>query len=204
MAKIGLLFDVSKFESRKMAAQEEFEELHKEDMKEFLKIFQEAFEMTKAESKSKARHFKNKNYNANVMNGNIAGLLLERFPNEVKEGPNDRVMFSRNGKFCIYFKKLDDRKMPSNVRTDYVELVAFQKTLPGGDKMPIVFVGYTVSDDWSELTGVYAVYIQGKKREWVTIISDSNSDDSAVPMIGGQPIKPVAPKENRVRRRKSS
>jgi hypothetical protein len=203
MLKVIKLFDVTKFESRKTAAQTEFEELHKEDLKEFLKIIRKAFEMTKTESKQKARHFKNRNYNATVMSGNIIGLIREQFPNEVKEGPNDRAMFSRNGKFCLYFKKLNDRKMPNNVKTEYAELVAFQKTLPGGDQMPIVFVGYTVNEEWSEIAGVYAVYIQDNKRVWVTVIDENNADDSNVPMVGGEPIDPVAPKQERVRRKSS-
>jgi hypothetical protein len=126
-----------------------------------------------------------------------------QFPGQVKDGPNDRIMFSRNGKYCIYFKKLNDRKMPSNVRTEYAELVAYQKTIPGGDKMPIVFVGYTVDEGWEELTGVYAVYIQDNKRVWVTTIDDSSADDSGVPVIVGKPVAPIAPKAKRVHRKTS-
>lgn len=203
MGKGNLLFDPSKFEARKTADQQEFEDMHKDDLAEFRNIMEQALEMTEAESKKKRPHFKNKNYNATVMNGNISGLLRERFPGFVKDGPNDRIMFSRKGKYCIYFKKLDSRKMPSNVRTEYAELVAYQKTIPGGDKMPIIFVGYTVDDNWSEITGVYAVYIQENKRVWVTIINEGNAAESAMPVIGIRPVAPVAPKAKRVRRKTS-
>lgn len=205
MAKLVTLFDVSKYETRKTADQEEFEELHKADLQEFLKVVHDAFLMTKKEGKKKPQHFKNKNYNATVMNGNIAGLLREKFPDQVKDGLNDRLMFSRQGKFCIYFKKLNERKMPSNVRTEYAELVAYQKTIPGGDKMPIIFVGYTVNEDWSEITGVYAVYIQDNKRVWVTTINDdANSGDAGMPVVDIKPVKPVVPKVARVKRKTGS
>lgn len=206
MAKLYALFDVSKFETRKTADQEEFEELHRGDLQEFAKIFKEAFSMMKEESADKPQHFKNKNYHATVMSGNVAGLLRENFPNAVKDGPHDRLMFSREGKFCLYFKKLDGRKKPSNVRTEYAELVAYQKTIKGGDKMPIIFIGYTVDDSWSELTGFYAVYIDNGKRVWVTTFSDESDSSNGTPVVDIKPIEPVAPRTRvaRVKRKTGS
>jgi len=202
MAKLTQLFDSSKYEKRKTADQEEFEKLHKRDFPMWKEIMHEAFKMTKEESSRKQPHFKDKNYHATVMSGNIQGLLKERFPNEVKIGAHDRLMFSRKGKYCIYFKKLDDRKMPNNVKTEYVELIAYQKTIAGGDKMPIVFVGYCVDDEWFDLTGIYAVFIDDNKRAWVSIIDDNATGNSGgVSVIGNKPIAPIAPKSSRVRKK---
>jgi hypothetical protein len=201
MVKVSTLFDTTKFEQRKTADQSEFEEVHKDELPVFYQLISEAFEMTKVDSSQKRQHFKDKNYHAVLMSGNIRGLLLENFPGFVKEGANDRIMFCKQGKFCIYFKKLDDRKMPSNVKTEYSEMVAYQKTIAGGEKMPIIFVGYTVKDDWSELTGIFAVYIEGHQRKWVTVIN--KPDDKANLTIIANPVNPAAPKPSRVRRKAS-
>lgn len=190
MAKLNLLFDFSKFEKRKSADQEEFEQQHKDELPIFNQIMGMAFEMLTEESSRKARHYKGRNYHAELMSGNIRGLLLDNFPNWVKVGDHDRIMFCKKGTHCLYFKKLDDRKMPNNIRTEYVELVAYQRTIPGGERTPIIFIGYTVDDMWTQLTGVYAVYIEDNKRRWVTEIFEEGGQASGKPIIIPQPVAP--------------
>lgn len=191
MTKVYNLFDPDNFLKRKEADQEAFEAVHNQDFPGFVMLIEDAFKMMKAESKKKAARFKNRNYHAVIMSGNISGLLLERFPEQVKEGIHGRIMFSREGKYCLYFKKLDGKKMPNNIQTEYAELVAYQRTLSGTDRMPIIFIGYTVDDQWSSLTGFYAVYIHESKRIWVSVLNGTQSGDLTADNV--VPVSPVSP-----------
>jgi len=60
------------------------------------------------------------------------------------------------------------------------------------DKGPNIFLGYTVNEEWSMITGIYAICAQGQSVIWKTDLLDFGENDQT-PIVTIRPT-PVSPK----------
>lgn len=200
MANLNTLFDFSKFDKRKTASQQEFEEQNKQLLIDYKNEVPESFKKLHQRVLAAIEPIdQDKNLCAVVMSGYLTGFFKRKYPHYCGKATKQRF------KLCIsntnvYIKKLDEKsKLPSNIPTDESLKIHFQLT-DSTDKECNIFLGYTVSEDWSILTGTYALCIEGEEKIWISDLSGLDSDNLS-PVVTMKPT-PIAPKVKEGAKRK--
>jgi len=168
------------------SGQETFENVMVRELGAFVDIQEKALDLMLDELKNKHPSFQNRNSKANRMNENIKGLLIDHFPNEMKETDSRRFYFEKTGKYIILFKKLSSAFMPMNVSTKSVRKILSQLSLDFPE-IPIVFVGYIPNSSWDELKKICAVYISQGKVIWVSDLRRFDSGSATVELFNNTP-----------------
>lgn len=164
---------------RENPSQIDFERVFSSDIKLFDEIINESFEMMKSERKNRPPHFRNRNWHADTLNSNIQGKLIESYGGLVKWA-GGRFFVKMNGKI-FYFKKLDSKtKMPSHIKTRNANKLMNNYATLFEEANPIIWIGYCVDSSWSNLTGIYAASIDENVINWITDLSNFDSDSSVV------------------------
>lgn len=178
---------------RENPSQVDFEQVFSSDIMFLGEIINDSFEMMKRERMDRPPHFRNKNWHAGTMNSNIQGKLFERYGGLVKT-KDGRFFLQLNGKI-LYFKKLDRKtKKPSHIKTWNSNKLMNNYATLFEEANPIIWIGYCVDSSWSNLTGIYAVSIDENVTNWITDLSNYNSDSSEVYPINniGPDLDPVS------------
>jgi hypothetical protein len=173
------LFRDDKVYKRKSANQDEFEKNLKAFLPDFSRILDKGFQMTLSERSRKPPHYRNRNFTATVMSGNIQGLLVDNFPENAKVCEDTRLRF-RYGGYVVLFKKLDDNLRPLHVETNNTKRLMSQQCLPFEEPNPVVWCGYTTDKTNSVLTGKYVVCIDNDCLEWVLDLSDYDESQKII------------------------
>jgi hypothetical protein len=189
MNKSNELFETSNLISRPLPEQLEFEETLSVELPIFKSILEQSFELTRKEKSVKRPNFLDRNWSAVTMSGNIKGLLFDTYPGNMKLDSNNRFYFNKEGKYIIYFKKLNEKLMPSNIPTRYSYKLYGQLALQFEEPIPIVFVGYTLNESNDELSGSFAVCLKNNVRKWASDLSLSAINGSKLLL----PINPTIP-----------
>lgn len=193
MSHLNSLFDFTKFEKRKTAQQSEFENSNRELIIDFKNFTYTSFKNLHKKILSVIEPIdQDKNLYAVVMSGFLRGQFLRTYPHYCYKATSQRFkLFIDNT--SVYIKKLDSKtKLPSNIPTDESLMIYNQLTNSESDLGCNIFLGYTVSDDWSQLLGIYATCIEGEKIIW---ISDLNTfGESELPPIVELKPKPITPR----------
>lgn len=132
-----------------------------------------------------------KNLPAVAMISFIRQGFIRKYPQYCRKASRKRFrLITQNNEF-IYLKKLDKKKRPSNIETHNNNLIIHQVTESKVDSLPNVFFGYTCSENYSVIKGVFAVCIRGKETLWVTNITDlrNQSGGSLVPLTPTAPTQ---------------
>lgn len=195
----GLLFDPSKYEKRKAANQLQFEKNYYTILLKIKSIIDESFQETQKVLAQIPPACRDKSLFAMLMSGFINGYVRQNFPECTSFDVNGRTLLSKDKKFALYFKKLNNKKRPDNVKTEYSEMLYHQLTMPGDEKSSVVFVGYTIDETKAAITGYYSVCLEGDEILWTTDISTLGNDNSASDAAPVVPMLPLAPKKDRVR-----
>lgn len=169
--KSNYLFEENQIYRRKTVDQVDFEATMGSFLPDFLEIFEKAFEMTIEERSKKSRNYLDRNYSAVVNYGNIKGLLFDKYPEYVGFDSKGRLRF-QHPKLVVYFKKLNDELLPSNVETMHSNRLHNQLCLDYEEPWPVVWAGYTVDKTWCLMTGMFIVCIDGKQKKWFIDLSD--------------------------------
>lgn len=165
------LFPDSEMIARKSVNQQEFEsKIGPENAYKLVLACEKGIEKSKEELNNRPESFKNRNYNANTVNSNIQGFLIEQFPQESKFCKGSRFSLEINGQ-KIFPKKIGKGFWPSNVQTRAVQMYNEQLTDDISEVLPITYLGYQLSPSCTDLKGVYAVHICGGHIEWVSDIA---------------------------------
>jgi hypothetical protein len=178
MNKEMKLFDDSQMISRKLPDQSEFEAALQNELMNFSHIIDESFAMMQREKTQKNPWFLDRNWEAITMSGNIRGLLHSLYPEFIKVDGCGRVYFKNDKRYILLFKKLNDRKLPSNIATVNSQKLYGQYAFPFEVANPIVFIGYTVNDSWEVITGKYAVCIKNDRIIWCSDVMNQESNRS--------------------------
>lgn len=192
MSKLNTLFDFSKFEKRKTANQQAFEMANRQLLIDFKQFVNVSFKQLHQKVLTVIAPLdQDKNLKAVVMSGYLAGQLKRKYPLYCGLATPQRFKLWIDG-VSVYIKKLDEKnKLPSNIPTDESLKIYNQLADDNEDKGCNIFLGYTVSDDWSRITGIYLVCIEGEERIWMTDLTNFG-EDQASPVIPMTP-KPIAP-----------
>jgi hypothetical protein len=168
-ANVQYLFDMRKLLKRPMPDQGEFEARNYELLKAFVNATYLGYKQTLNDREGKPPLSMNFSWFANTMNGNVLSEMAKLFPNNVKATgrKNYSVMLKPN--YECYIKKLARKNlMPSYNHSITTAAMCEQMALPSHQALPVIFIGYTLSDDNDQLMGCYAVCIKGKERMWVS------------------------------------
>jgi hypothetical protein len=189
MTKVNYLFDMSKLLQRPIPEQSKFEEENYELLKAFENATYTGFEKTLEDADGKPPLSMNFLWFPNAMNGNVVAEMGKRFPEQLRPTgrKNHKLMLKPN--YECYIKKLDKALKPSYHHSMTSAAMCEQKALSRQDALPIIFIGYTMTDTNDKVTGCYAVCWKGKERVWV-------SDLTALqpPSTGdGYIIAPISP-----------
>ncbi len=193
MTQSNTLFDFSMFEKRKEIDQDDFEKNNKLLILSFIDGVNHSFEkLHTVVLKAIEPIDQEKNLCAIVMSGYLAGFFKRKHPELCIKATKQRFKLLVD-KTNVYVKKLDEQtKLPSNIPTDESIKIYHQLTDTEKDKQCNIFLGYTVNEEWSMITGIYAVCIEGSQLLW---ISDLNNfgDETATPVLPITP-NPILPK----------
>jgi hypothetical protein len=139
-------------------------------------IIMDAHALTLAEASVKPKHHISKNWMAETMYGHMIGIALERHRDMVLYDQENRPYIKLGNDIRMYFKKLDEKYRPSNIDTEHVKNLLFQKIEEEGTQIYIGYVGYIINDgDWTQVVGTYTSYIHKyyrKRIEWVLQMTD--------------------------------
>jgi hypothetical protein len=193
MSNLNTLFDFSKFEKRKPIEQKQFEKANAQLLRDFREFVPTCFEKLHKKVLANIEPIdQDRNLHAVVMNGFLKGQFIRKYPHLCYKATRQRFrLFVDNTN--VFVKKLDEKtKFPSNIPTDQSLMIYNQLTDSTSDKHTNVFLGYTVREDWSKITGVYAVCIEGEEIIWISDLNTFGEEQSTTPVIpmGPTPIKP--------------
>ncbi len=193
MSNLNMLFDFSKFEKRKTANQIDFEQQCRQMLIDFRNFVPVCFKNLHRKVLSVIEPIdQDKNLNAVVMSGLLKGQLIRKYPQYCHKATKQRFKLYIDYT-SIYIKKLDEKtKLPSNIPTDESLMIYNQLTDSNNDIGCNIFLGYTVKDDWSMITGIYAVCIEGENILWITDLRNF-AEEEQLPIITLRP-RPNTPK----------
>ena len=175
MSRQMQFWDDSQLVSRILPDQSEFEAALSEELGVFSRIIDESFEMMLKEKARKNPRFLDRSWEAITMSGNIKGLLHSYYPDFLKADGCGRSYFKNDKKYILLFKKLNDRKLPSNIQTINSRKLYGQYAFNFEVPNPIIFIGYTATDSWELITGKYAVCIKNDRLIWCSDIMNQTS-----------------------------
>lgn len=170
-----------------LSSQEVFERVMANELPIFAEILEKALEMTLADLQGKHPSFQNRNSKANRMNENIRGLLFEHFPDEMHEDRHRRYFFKKDSKYIILFKKFNKKLKPMNIETKNSKDILKQCSLEFPDKVPLIFVGYTMNRSCDSIEELCAVYISNGQTIWITDLRRFNRGLSSFDIFGNSP-----------------
>lgn len=169
--KVRKLFADSQIKMRLNADQDEFVQNNMELLNDAVSSFNQAMDMMLDEKSRYAPRYRDKNWAATTLNGFAVGLIRDKHPSRMRY--KNGCWSYYGSKAIVKFKKLDDKFLPGNVKTDNAELERHQKALFSDSSWPIIYVGYSVNKAMTEITGCYAVCIDNWKNvKWIIDLDD--------------------------------
>ncbi len=123
--------------------------------------------LTPPESRARA-------FEASLLNSKMMQSIQQNFPHNWKFGKYRRFILNVGG-YNVFFKKLNNKDMPMNIRTQYASAIENQQQMSLFDDSfgitePIVFFGYK-KNKLGEIIDSKLVYIDEGKVNW-TITND--------------------------------
>jgi len=201
MVKENELFANSQMQKRKTPEQEDFEYENLDVLGYAVKAINQALEMMHKERELYPFSYRGKNWAATTMNGFVQGIMLDKYPDRMKSFWGS---YSYVGvKSLLKFKKLNDKFIPENIKTEKVDRERNQQALLFETNIPIIYIGYTVDKTMDEITGCYAVCLDDWDRLiWVSDLTDISDTSSNGYQIVTDPVVNV-PEISLVRLRKT-
>ena len=176
-----------------------FEQCFKAEASVFIDIILHAHKQTISDLSPKGLKYQMRMTKSTLMNGNIKGLLFDQFPNEMKESKTGRFYLHRAKEFILLFKKLNDKSMPSNINTRNARKIFAQLALDFDEALPIVFMGFTVSNTWEQIKHIRAVYIKDGKKVWIADLLKQIDSADLFSTTTQSEITPAFPEELQVK-----
>jgi hypothetical protein len=129
-----------------------------------------------------------KNLPAVAMVSYLRLFMIRDFPQLCGYATPSRFKLKTVDSNWVYLKKLDERFRPQNIETDENERIIHQVTSDRSDKGANIFFGYTEANQYGEITGVFAVCIDGDEEVWRIDIIRLDNDNREEAKL--EPIKP--------------
>jgi hypothetical protein len=131
-----------------------------------------AHKLTLLDGELKSSNYKQRNYMAESMFGNMIGLLYENYPQMMNLDIEKRPFLKLADDVRVYPKKLNEKYLPGNVVTNHVLALRGQELFQDGSQIHVLYGGYVLHDEvWgNQLKGTYISYVNEyypTKTEWV-------------------------------------
>lgn len=157
---------------------------------DFYKIIVRAHEMTLEDAERKRKHYKQRNFMAESMYGNMTGLLYDNYPTMMFEDRTGCPYLRLTKNIRMYPKKLNEKYLPNNIVTNSVKEKRGQELHLNDEQIHVLYAGYLLEENnWMKLQGIYASYVNKyypTDTEWALDLKDYSKDDSII--IGGSDI----------------
>ncbi|WP_375579069.1 hypothetical protein ABWH96_18955 [Marivirga tractuosa] len=146
-----------------------------EELPIMFKAFSEAFEAFEKEISQTPPMARARGFEASLLNSKMIQSIQDNFPNNWKFGKYKRFTLQKNG-YTILFKKLNNKNMPMNIKTNTVNAIAQQEQLSLFDDNslvanPILYFGYKKSNIGS-IVDPKLIYIDDNKLKWIITADD--------------------------------
>lgn len=201
MVKGNELFANSQMQKRKTPEQEDFERENLDVLVYSVEVMNQALRMMHKERELHPFSYRGRNWAATTLNGFVQGLMLDKYPSRMKSfcGSYSYV----GSKSLMKFKKLNDKLIPENIKTEKVSRERNQQALLFEANIPIIYIGYTVDSTMDEITGCYAVCLDDwDKIIWVSDLTDiADTSDSGLQIVNDPVLN--SPETSLVRLRKT-
>lgn len=167
------LHDLWNYEPRKLAIQKEVEQKNEALLCRFVELVDNSFKRLHKEIYSviKPEH-RDKNLAAVVMSGYLQGDLSYEYPMFCAHSTKQRFKMKINGSEWVYVKKLNEKRKPSNVKTNANDKILMQLSDSDSDVEPNIFLGYIADESMLEAKEILAVYIQNGTVVWCSDLRD--------------------------------
>ncbi|WP_418894235.1 hypothetical protein [Limibacterium fermenti] len=124
-------------------------------------------------------------YEAVILNSKMIQCVMEVFPEHSKFGKYKRFMVRINGYIC-FFKKLDNKNMPMNIKTINSSFLTNQQQgklfdISDDGSEPILYFGYN-KNKFGEIKNPKLVYIDEDKFRWQITEGDIRPDTKDIPL----------------------
>ncbi len=155
------------------------------------KIIVRAHEMTLEDAGRKRKNYKQRNFMAESMYGNMIGLLYDNYPTVMFEDRTGCHYLRLAKNIRVFPKKLNEKYLPNNIVTKSVKEKRGQELLLNDEQVHVLYAGYCLENEinWMKLEGIYASYVNKyypTNTEWALDLKDYSKDDSII--IGGSDI----------------
>jgi hypothetical protein len=194
-----------KLKRRIVTADECKTELH-DELPVLFQTFGHAMSMYEKEILLTPPEARARTFEASLLNSKMIQSVQQHFPGKWKFGKYKRFILRMNG-YNIFFKKLDSKNRPMNIKTHYAVAIENQKQLnlfeeSSADMFePILFFGYK-KDRFGDITDPRLVYIDESRIKWM--ITDTAVSKGEEILIGNLPKEapfPVTPQIKAQRRK---
>lgn len=132
-------------------------------------VFHQAVEKFNKEIQQTPPDARPRGFEAGLLNAKFVQCMQNSFSEDWRRGKYGRIMLYKNG-YIIFFKKLNNKDMPMNIRTKMTDSIENQEqgTLFHDDddvKAPILFFGYK-KNRFGEIVDPKIVYIDEGRVKW--------------------------------------
>lgn len=161
------LFDNLIYEKRQTPDEAAFQEENLSLLLTFPSLTEECMEFKAKELLSRIPvDSRDRNLHAVLMSGLLKGKLINMFPHYCREATHGRFRLRTEKGQWIYVKKLDDKLRPMNIETEQNMNILNQVSFSKADKGANIFLGYTSDKGNSQITGAYAICLDGDVLLW--------------------------------------
>lgn len=118
---------------------------------DFVNVFSTAKQMTLSEASLKPANYKQRNYMAELMYGNVIGILYDNYPELMRKDEQNRPYIFLDSQTRLYLKKLTENYLPNNIKTDHVKKMNMQQLFDEEDQIHILYAGFVLNmNDWTQ------------------------------------------------------
>ncbi len=164
---------------RRLATEEGAKFDLKNELPLMFKAFKEAHELYESEIVLTPPLARGRGFEASLLNSKMLQCIQKYFPNNWKFGKYKRFTLRVNS-YIILFKKLDKKNMPMNIKTNSVQAISHQLSLPlfsdaNYVEEPILFFGYK-KNSVGLISDPKLVYLDENRIQWIVTLDDITID----------------------------
>lgn len=146
---------------------------------DFVAIINEARELTVKEAGLKPPNYKQRNYMAETMYGNVIGILHDNHPEYMKIDDCSRPYILLEKNVRVYIKKLTENYAPNNIKTQHVKAMDAQDLFTGDVSINVLYAGFILNmNDWAlpfrSICISYLNKVYNKQAAWTIDLNEEH------------------------------
>lgn len=165
--------------SKNLKLKTRVEQLLKNCPIDFVSVFAKARLLTINDASKKPSYYKQRNYMAENMYGNVIGILYDNFPDYMEKDTHERPYVVLEKDIRLYIKKLTKKYLPNNIKTKHVDCLNAQELFDQDEHIHVVYAGFVLEqNDWAlDFKEICLSYLNKAFRNVAAWIVDLSADD---------------------------